>query len=289
MAFMEAVLSFVPKIHENRLIEMKSVEIRKLKKVYPIVKGYRELFFHPFRKKGTTALRGIDLEVESGQCFCLMGPNGAGKTTLIKILSALVLPDDGKVFINGYDLEKETDEVKKQIGFALSEERSFYWRLTGFQNLDFFAALNDIPLSKRKDKIKEVLQLVGLENAAERRFNTYSTGMRQMMAIARALLTDPNILFVDEPTRSLDPVAAHKIRKFLRKEMVESQGKTVFWATHDLSEAQEFAHSLAIIAEGQIRAQGTVTRLTDQGKRSLQKVYEKAVGETLESQQKPWS
>lgn len=268
---------------------MKAIEIKKLKKVYPIVKGYRELLFHPFRKKGTTALRGIDLEVESGQCFCLMGPNGAGKTTLIKILSALVLPDDGKVFINGYDLEQETDEVKKQIGFALSEERSFYWRLTGFQNLDFFAALNDIPLSKRKDKIKEVLQLVGLEKAAERRFNTYSTGMRQMMAIARALLTDPDILFVDEPTRSLDPVAAQKIRKFLRKEMVENQGKTVFWATHDLTETQEFAHSLAIIAEGQIRAQGTVTRLTGQGKRSLKKVYEKAVGETLESQQKPWS
>jgi len=268
---------------------MKAVEVKSLKKVYPMVKGYRELLFHPFRKKGITALRGIDLEVESGQCFCLMGPNGAGKTTLIKILSALVLPDDGKVFINGYDLEKETDEVKKQIGFALSEERSFYWRLTGFQNLDFFAALNNIPLSKRKDKIKKVLQLVGLEKAAERRFNTYSTGMRQMMAIARALLTDPDILFVDEPTRSLDPVAAQKIRKFLRKEMVENQGKTVFWATHDLSEAQEFSHSLAIISEGQIRAQGTVTRLTDQGKRSLQKVYEKAVGETLESQQKPWS
>jgi len=268
---------------------MKAIQIERLKKVYPLVKGYRELLFHPLRKKGNTALRGIDLEVDSGQCFCLMGPNGAGKTTLIKILSTLVLPDEGKVFIKGYDLEQETNEVKKQIGFALSEERSFYWRLTGFQNLEFFAALNDIPLSKRKDKIREVLRLVGLEQAYERRFNTYSTGMRQMMAIARALLTDPDILFVDEPTRSLDPVAAQNIRNFLRKEMVENHGKTVFWATHDLSEAREFAHSLAIIAEGQIKAQGTVDKLTGQGQRSLKKVYEKSVGEAVEKEKRPQS
>jgi ABC-2 type transport system ATP-binding protein len=256
---------------------MKAVEVRSLKKVYPVVKGYRELLFHPLARKWTTALRGVDLEVESGQCFCLMGPNGAGKTTLIKILSTLVLPDEGKVFIKGCDLEHETDEVKKHIGFALSEERSFYWRLTGLQNLDFFAALNSIPSSKRRKIIQEVLDLVGMKKAAEQRFNTYSTGMRQMMAIARALLTDPEILFVDEPTRSLDPLAAQNIRKFLRKEMVENQGKTVFWATHDLKEAQDFAHTLAIIVEGQVMAQGSVSSLTEQGKNSLHQVYEKAV------------
>ncbi|MBD3415364.1 MAG: ATP-binding cassette domain-containing protein [Candidatus Aminicenantes bacterium] len=259
---------------------MKAIQIEKLKKVYPVVKGYRELLFHPFRRKGITALRGIDLEVEPSQCFCLMGPNGAGKTTLIKILSTLVLPDEGNVIINGHDLKINTDEVKKHIGFALSEERSFYWRLTGLQNLDFFAALNGIPLSHRREKIQEVLNLVGLENAAERRFNTYSTGMRQMMAIARALLTDPDILFVDEPTRSLDPVAAQNIRNFLRKDMVENHKKTVFWATHDLSEAQEFAHTIAVIAQGQIRDKGSVSDLTEQGKISLQKVYKKAVEES---------
>ncbi len=257
---------------------MNAIEIKNLKKVYPIVKGYRELLFHPLRRKGTTALRGIDLDVESGQCFCLMGPNGAGKTTLIKILSTLVLPDEGKVLVKGHDLEYEMDEVKKHIGFALSEERSFYWRLTGLQNLDFFAALNNIPLSERRDKIQEVLNFVGLEKAAEQRFNTYSTGMRQMMAVARALLTDPDILFVDEPTRSLDPIAAQNIRKFLGKEMVENHGKTVFWATHDLSEAEEFAHIIAIIVEGQIRVKGSVCELTEQGRYSLTEVYEKAVG-----------
>jgi len=259
--------------------KMNAIEVKNVTKVYPAIKGYKELLLHPFQRKGTTALRGVDLEVRPGQCFCLMGPNGAGKTTLIKILSTLVLPDEGKAFIKGHDLEKETDEVKKHIGFALAEERSFYWRLTGLQNLDFFAALNNIPLSKRRKKIQEVIDLVGLEKAAGRRFNTYSTGMRQMMAIARALLTDPDILFVDEPTRSLDPVAAQNIRTFLRKEMVENHGKTVFWATHDLSEAAEFAHTIAIIAEGQIKAEGSVRSLTGQGSFPLKEVYEKAVKE----------
>jgi ABC-2 type transport system ATP-binding protein len=257
--------------------KMNAIEVRNVTKVYPVIKGYRDLLLHPFQKKGTTALRGVDLEVRPCQCFCLMGPNGAGKTTLIKILSTLVLPDEGKAFIKGHDLEKETDEVKKHIGFALAEERSFYWRLTGLQNLDFFAALNNIPLSQRKKKIQEVIDLVGLEKEVDRRFNTYSTGMRQMMAIARALLTDPDILFVDEPTRSLDPVVAHNIRTFLREEMVDNRGKTVFWATHDLSEAAEFAHTIAIIAEGQVKAEGSVRSLTDQGAFTLKQVYERAV------------
>jgi len=260
--------------------KMNAIEVKNVTKVYPAVKGYKELLLHPFRKKGTTALRGIDLEIRSGQCFCLMGPNGAGKTTLIKILSTLVLPDEGKAFVSGYDLVKETDEVKKHIGFALSEERSFYWRLTGLQNLDFFAALNNIPLSQRRKKVQEVIHLVGLEKAVERRFNTFSTGMRQMMAIARALLTDPDILFVDEPTRSLDPVAAQNIRIFLREEMVDNHGKTVFWATHDLSEAAAFAHTIAIIAEGQIKAEGSVRILTNQGTLSLNEVYNRAVKNT---------
>ncbi len=273
MAVVEAGLFGYAKVDRK----MKAIEVKNVTKVYPAIKGYKELLFHPFQKKGTTALRGINLEVRSSQCFCLMGPNGAGKTTLIKILSTLVLPDEGKAFIKGHDLEKETDEVKKHIGFALAEERSFYWRLTGLQNLDFFAALNNISLSKRRKKIHEVINLVGLEKAAYRRFNTYSTGMRQMMAIARALLSDPDILFVDEPTRSLDPVAAQNIRTFLREEMVENHGKTVFWATHDLSEAAEFAHTIAIISEGQVRDEGSVRSLTNQGSLSLKEVYERAV------------
>lgn len=250
---------------------------KSLKKKYPIVKSYRELLFHPFKRKAVNALNGIDLEVRTGDCFCLLGPNGAGKTTLIKILSTLVLPNAGEVFVNGFDVCKEPKKVKASIGYAISEERSFYWRLTGRQNLEFYAALNNIPLSKRKKVIDSVLTLTNLEEFADLRVNTYSTGMRQMMAFARALLTESQIIFVDEPTRSLDPQAADKIRQFLKNDLVKKQGKTVFWATHNLAEAQEFGDRLAIIGKGIIRIHGAVADLTKGDEISIQEVYDQAL------------
>lgn len=256
---------------------MTAIRAEDLTKIYPIVKGYKELLLHPFRRKGVTALDGINLEVGSGRCFCLMGPNGAGKTTLIKIFSTLVLPDSGRAFVNGFDVSKSPNNVKTSIGYALGEERSFYWRLTGRQNLEFFAALSGISWSKRRKTIEEVLRLTGLEKASDLRFNTYSTGMRQMMAFARALLSEPKILFVDEPTRSLDPKSALKIRKFIREEIVDRQGRTVFWATHNLAEAQDFAHDIAIIEKGQIKIQGSVSALTENGGIALQDLYDRTV------------
>lgn len=223
------------------------ISVHNLKKNYPVVKGYKELLLHPLQKKRVVVLDGVKLDVKQSQCFSLLGPNGAGKTTLIKILSTLILPDAGKVHINGFDVEKEPEKIKASIGYAISEERSFYWRLTGRQNLEFFAALNKIPSSRLKEKIDEVLDFTGLRDVADLRFNTYSTGMRQMIAIARALLTDAQILFVDELTKSLDPQAAQRIRKFLREEIVDKRQSTVFWATHNLREAQEFCHELSVI------------------------------------------
>lgn len=261
---------------------MKAITVEGLVKVYPVIKRYRELVKHPFRNRGVLALDGVDLEIEAGRCFCLMGPNGGGKTTLIKILSTLVLPDGGRAFVNGNDVVKSPDKVKASIGYALNEERSFYWRLTGRQNLDFFATLNGIRPENRKPKIAEVLKLTGLEHASEMRFNTYSTGMRQMLAFARALLADPEILFIDEPTRSLDPKAAAKIGKFIREQVVDREGKTVFWATHNLAEAREFAQFMAILDKGKIKAFGSLARLTRDGNLSLQDVYDDAVANCSE-------
>ncbi|MCK4337535.1 MAG: ABC transporter ATP-binding protein, partial [Candidatus Aminicenantes bacterium] len=261
----------------NKSNNMNAIEIIALKKFYPVVKRYRELLLHPFRRKYVHALNGVDLTVESGKCFCLLGPNGAGKTTLIKILSTLVLPDEGTARVNGWDVVKDPNKVKANIGVALNEERSFYWRLTGRQNLDFFADLNGLSSSEKKDRLNYVFQFTGLEDAADSRFNTYSTGMKQMLALARALLIDARVLFVDEPTRSLDPKAAQKVRRFLREELVDKQGRTVFWATHNLMEAQEMAHKLAVIDHGIIKAVGKPSELTQDGKLSLQEVFEMAV------------
>ncbi len=254
-----------------------AVSVRGLIKKYPLVRGYRELVAHPFRRRFVTALDGVDLEVGAGRCQCLLGPNGAGKTTLIKILATLVLPDGGQARVGGFDVERDPGRVKGAIDLAVGDERSFYWRLTGRQNLRFFAVLSDIPAAESRRRVDEILGLAGLDDVADMRYNTYSTGKRQMLAFARALLTDARILLVDEPTRSLDPGFARKIRAFIRGELVGRQGRTVFWATHNLAEAAEVADDLAIIDKGRIRASGRTADLTKDGRISLQEVYDGAV------------
>jgi len=199
----------------------------KLVKRYPIFRGFRELVFKPFDRRTVTALDGLDLEVGRGRVFCLLGPNGAGKTTLIKILAGLVLPDGGRALVDGHDVAREPGPARTAVGTAVSDERSFYWRLTGRQNLEFFGALYGLRGAARDRRIEEVLRIAGLDGAAGLRFNGYSTGMRQMLAFARALLADAAILLVDEPTRSLDPQAADRIRSFLRDELAGRQGKTI--------------------------------------------------------------
>jgi ABC-2 type transport system ATP-binding protein len=254
-----------------------AILVTGLVKRYPVFGRFRDVLLHPLRRESKTALAGVDLRVERGRCFCLLGPNGAGKTTLIKILTTLVLPDEGKAFVGGCDVEQDPVWVRRRIGFAINEERSFYWRLTGRQNLEFFGALNGLRGRRLEAKIAEVVRLTNLEEAAGQRFNTYSTGMRQMLAFARALMTDADILFVDEPTRSLDPQAAARVRAFLKTGLVAGGGKTVFWATHNLAEAAEVAHEIAIIDRGRIRVEGSVAALTEEGGKSLQAVYDGAV------------
>ena len=157
----------------------------------------------PFDRRTATALDGLDLRVEPGRVFCLLGPNGAGKTTLIKILATLVLPDGGRAAVDGHDVARDPARAKGAVGYAVGDERSFYWRLTGRENLEFFAALYGLRGPARSRRIADLLDLVGLEAAADLRFNAYSTGMRQMLAFARALLADAS----HPPRRRADPVA----------------------------------------------------------------------------------
>ncbi len=251
-----------------------------LVKRYPVFRGFRELVRRPFDRRTVTALDGLDLRVEKGRVFCLLGPNGAGKTTLIKILATLVLPDGGRAAVDGRDVAREPGPAKRAVGYAVGEERSFYWRLTGRQNLEFFGALYGLRGAARDLRIAEVLRLVGLDGAADLRFNSYSTGMRQMLAFARALLADASILLVDEPTRSLDPLAADRIRTFLRGELAGRQGRTILWATHDLGEAADHADDIAVISRGRIRLHGPASSLAGGSRAALREAYEQAVGES---------
>jgi len=237
------------------------VETFNLTKRYPQIKRYHEIVIHPFQKREIMALEKVNIRVHQGEVFGLLGPNGAGKTTLIKTLCTLLLPNEGTASVNGYDIVKEEREVKKSIGYVVNDERSFYWRLTGRQNLGFFAMLNNLPSDRANCRIDEVLRLVGLETNGDKRVKDYSTGMKQKLAIARGMLSDPEVLFMDEPTRSLDPVIAKSLREFIRRNIVEGQGKTVFLSTHNLGEAQDLCDRLAIIDRGKIKACGTLDEM----------------------------
>ena len=239
-----------------------AVETFQLIKDFPQNKRFRDLLFSPFSKEKVTALKNVSLKAAKGEVFCLLGPNGAGKTTLIKVLCTLALPTQGRALVNGHDVVKNPKEVRKAIGYVISDERSFYWRLNAYQNLKFFGLLNNMRASELKEQIKRVIGLVGLEKMAGIMFKDFSQGMKQKLAIARALLTEPQVLFMDEPTRALDPTSAHHVRRFIFDEVVGKQGKTVFLATHNLKEVEEIGHRMAFIHKGKIKACGTLSELS---------------------------
>ena len=245
-----------------------AISTSELTKKFARSAGYRDLL--PFRKKQwVTAVEKVNLDIRPGEFFGLLGPNGAGKTTLIKLLCCLVLPTSGTASVYGNDILKKEQTVKKLVGLVNAEERSFYWRLTGRENLHFYASLYHLPRQQGNQRINELLKVVGLEKDADIRFQNYSTGMRQKMAIIRGLLSEPRVLFVDEPTRSLDPVSAQSVRSFL-KEKVVAEKKTIVLATHNLTEAEQLCDRLAIMDHGRVIALGSVKEL-----RSIFQTHEK--------------
>ena len=199
------------------------------------------------------ALRGVNLKVKRGEVFGVLGPNGAGKTTLIKILCTLVLPDGGEAYIAGYDVVKESKEVLKNVQAVLPGSRGFSWRLTGRQNLEFYALLYGLRDEEAKKRINYLLEFTGLEDRADDMYQQYSTGMQRKLLLCRALLRDTPILLFDEPTVGLDPASAAEFRGLLR-EMARKEGKTIFLSTHNLYEAQELCDRIAIIDRGKITA-----------------------------------
>jgi len=208
----------------------------------------------------TVALDKVNIKIHSGELFGLLGPNGSGKTTTIKCLSTILIPDEGTAIVNGFDIQKETSMVRASLGMVVGGERTLYWKLTARDNLMYFASLYKMHRRHAKKRIEELLETMQLSDRADERLEDYSTGMRQKVAIARALLHDPPILLLDEPTLGLDPNFARQIRNQIR-ELSEKHGKTVLLTTHYMDEADQLCDRLAFINNGKIVAVDTPNRL----------------------------
>jgi len=229
-----------------------------------VSKRYRE--WHPFRRgrrarTDTLALDRVSFSVDEGETVALLGPNGAGKTTLLKIIATLLYVSSGRVLIHGCDVRTDSLRARRLIGLVTSDERSFYWRLTGRQNLTFFAALFGLARRSIGARVGALLDVTGLTEAGDRPFHTYSSGMKQRLAIARGLLADPRIVLYDEPTRSLDPLTASRIRKGIATSRTLFPRTTHVIATNQLQEAEELCNRALIINRGSAIASGTFEQI----------------------------
>src|SRR5947207_4678075 len=207
------------------------------------------------RSKEIEAVRGISFAVEPGELFGLLGPNGAGKTTTIKMLITLLIPTGGTARVLGLDVVHQAREVRKRIGYVFGGERGVYERLSGYDNLRYFAELYGVPPRRQKERIEELLDLVGLKGREHERAEGYSRGMKQRLHVARGLLHDPEVLFLDEPTIGLDPVGARELRATIAS--LTDAGKTILLTTHYMFEADALCDRIAVISKGEIVAEGT--------------------------------
>ncbi len=207
------------------------------------------------RSKEVEAVRAVSFTIEPGELFGLLGPNGAGKTTTIKMLITLLIPTAGSARVLGLDVVKDAREVRKRIGYVFGGERGVYERLSGYDNLRYFAELYGVPPKLQKPRIEELLELVGLKGREHERAEGYSRGMKQRLHVARGLLHDPEVLFLDEPTIGLDPVGARELRSTIAS--LTAAGKTILLTTHYMFEADALCDRIAVISKGKIVAEGT--------------------------------
>ena len=242
---------------------MSAISIRNLSKTYPVPFRRLRAFFRRPVKEPVEALRDVSFEVETGEIFGLIGRNGAGKTTLTKIVATLVQPTTGSVSVGGHDSVEHDELVRREIGLATAEERSFYWRLTAEQNLMFFARLHGLSDRFARQRIKALFAQLELDEVARRRFGELSTGNKQRLAVARAMLASPPVLLLDEPTRSLDPLAAARMRELIKSLAEQDPPVTILLTSHNLAEVETLCARVAIISRGSIRALDTPKNLRE--------------------------
>jgi len=236
-----------------RIIYLRMIEAENLSKTY------RTTPINPFRKPATTkALESVSFQVGRGEAVAVVGRNGAGKTTLLKILATLVLPDGGRAEICGNDVVASSAAVRRKIGIVSGDERSFYWRLSGRENLILFGALHNIPRRELKKRIDSILASLDLTAAADISFRSYSSGMKQRLSLARCLIHEPEALLMDEPNKGIDPLMQARSIEYIRDEIVGRGGRAALLATHNLEEAVALGGKVALLDRGRILFFGKV-------------------------------
>jgi ABC-2 type transport system ATP-binding protein len=229
---------------------LNAIEVNHLRRVYKTKIGVLRR-----KTKEVVAVNDVSFDVRPGELFGLLGPNGAGKTTTTKMLTTLLIPTSGTAYIQGYDVVKDAEKLRSRIGFIFGGERGLYWRLSAFDNLRYFATLYQVELDSAKKRIPELLEIVGLKDRANEKVEGYSRGMKQRLHIARTLLHDPEVLFLDEPTIGLDPVASRELRQIVRN--LQASNKTILLTTHYMFEADQLCQRIAVINHGRIIALDT--------------------------------
>jgi ABC-2 type transport system ATP-binding protein len=205
--------------------------------------------------KEIVAVDDVSFEIQEGELFGLLGPNGAGKTTTVKMLTTLLIPTSGTASVKGFNVVAQAEEVRRRIGFIFGGERGLYWRLSGVDNLRYFASLYSIDPDVTKKRIPYLLDMVGLNGRGDEKVQGYSRGMKQRLHVARTLLHDPAVLFLDEPTLGLDPVGAREFRQVILN--LQSEKKTILLTTHYMFEADALCDRIAVINHGCIIALDT--------------------------------
>jgi ABC-2 type transport system ATP-binding protein len=235
---------------------MDAITVNHLRRVYKSTDGIIKR-----TTKEVVAVEDVSFEIRQGELFGLLGPNGAGKTTSVKMLTTLLIPSGGSATILGLDVVKDANKVRPRIGFIFGGERGLYWRLSGLDNLRYFASLYYVDEATSRKRIPELLEIVGLKGREREKVEGYSRGMRQRLHIARALLHDPEVLFLDEPTMGLDPVGARELRTTVKN--LQSANKTILLTTHYMFEADALCQRIAVINKGKIVALDTPEKLKE--------------------------